>query len=257
MAPARVLVTRAPHQGSELAERLRAQGLLPVLIPAIEIVEPFSFAALDNALRELEHFDWVVFTSANAVPVFAGRRNGRVLPASLRIAAIGASTARVVQAAGLPVHLVPPQAIAESLADALLPFVRKPDGGKSSFLVVRAEEGRDHLPDTLRAAGAEVLLAPAYRTVVAEGSVALLRELFSDPANGLAAITFTSSSTARNLLALCEAAGLQLPDEVLRISIGPITSATMRELGWPPHAEAPEATVTSLADTVAKAITKR
>ncbi len=257
MVPARVLVTRAPHQGSELAERLRASGLSPVLIPAIEIVEPFSFEGLDDALCGLERFDWVVFTSANAVPVFARRLDGRPLPAILRVAAIGASTARALQAAGLPVHLVPPQAVAESLADALLPFARRPDGGRSSFLVVRAEEGRDHLPDTLRAAGAEVLLAPAYRTVVAEGSVTLLRDLFSDPAKKLAAVTFTSSSTARNLLALCEAAGVQLPQEILRISIGPITSATMHEIGWPPHAEAPEASVASLAETVVNAMAAR
>ena len=283
----RVLVTRSPHQGSELAERLRAMGLEPILIPAIEIVEPGSFAILDAALAKLEGFQWLVFTSANAVAAFAHRleiAQLRVLhpcdgtPAARwgeapqpcgeapQVAAIGAGTARALEAIRLTPDVVPLQAVAESLGEALLRYARQPDGRPTRFLLIRAEEGREHLPETLRAAGAEVTVAPAYRTVIPAGSMVLLRELFAPSAGGVprreagqnrvGAITFTSSSTARNLVALCEAAGVGLPASAMRVSIGPITSQTLRELGLPPHAEASEATLAALAEAVMRSIAK-
>ena len=237
-----------------MANHLRALGLSPVLIPAIEIVGPSSFAVLDAAVRDLGSFDWVVFTSANAVKVFAEKVGTSEVPSGIRLAAIGPSTARALEAAGFRADLVPPTAVAESLATALLRFTLRGDKTPASFLIVRAEEGREHLPAALRDAGAAVTIAPAYRTVVPAESIELLRELFTPGDNDLGAITFTSSSTARNLLALCEAADLSLPRTALRVSIGPITSATMREIGWPPDAEAPMATVESLAETVGQAL---
>lgn len=252
--PERVLVTRAPHQGSALAQQLRAFGLEPVLIPAIEVVPPSSFEALDLGLAALESFDWVVFSSANAVQVFAERLQGRIVRAETKIAAIGAATARALDAANLRADLIPPQAVAESLSEALLPYAQRPTAGASRFLLVRAEEGRDYLSDRLREAGAEVTMAPAYRTVLADGSVDLLRRFFAAKESHLRAITFTSSSTVRNLLALCGAAEVDLPQDALRVSIGPITSATMRDAGYPPHAEAPAATIESLAQTVVQVL---
>ena len=276
-APPLVLVTRSLRQGSELAERLRALGAEPVLIPSIETVEPASFAALDAALPQLNRFHWLLFTSANAVEVFdrrirrnpmlsdllaegeaftpgGGKQAKLSLPADLRIAAIGPATARALEEVGCRVSLVPPQAIAESLTNALLPHAQRPDGGPARFLLVRAEDGREYLPDTLREAGAEVVIAAAYRTVIPEDSAKCLHALFAHGTQPLAAITFTSSSTARNLVALCAEAGVALPASVLRISIGPITSQTLRELDLPPHAESPEATVSALAQTVIDAL---
>lgn len=244
MPPApRVLITRAPHQGSELADRLRALGAEPILIPAIETVPPTSYAALDAALANLPTYDWLLFTSANAVEAFATRPHPQILP---KIAAIGPATARALENHGLTPDLIPPQAVAESLAEALLPHA----GPGTRFLLIRAEEARETLPETLRAAGADVTIAPAYRTLIPPGSADLLRTLFKTPTHYPDAITFTSSSTARNLLALCEAAAVTLPGASLRISIGPITSATLRGLSLPPHAESPEPTVFSLAETV-------
>ncbi len=299
----RVLVTRSSHQGSELAERLGALGLEPVLVPTIELAEPSRFEALDEALRRLSHssgpgdlkapagFDWILFTSANAVEAFGRRLNaghsnagdpdadqesagdsqrlkrlrarlethdlrgpaegGSQAAQPLRIAAIGQATARALDAIGLSTSLVPPLAVAESLAAALLPYARRPDGSPAHFLLVRAEAAREHLPNVLRAAGAAVTVAPAYRTVVPLASVAQLRGLLEDPDRWPQAITFTSSSTARNLQALLEVSGLTLPAGILRVSIGPITSDTLRELDLPPHAEAAEATVPALAAAVA------
>jgi uroporphyrinogen-III synthase len=260
----RVLVTRAAHQGSELADHLRVLGADPVLIPAIETTDPTSFAPLDHALAHLDDFHWLLFTSANAAEAFASRFSSpeAALP---RIAAIGPSTARALQKHNLSPDLIPPQAVAESLAEALLPHARQPNGRPTRFLLLRAEEAREHLPETLRAAGAEVTIAPAYRTVLPSGSIDRIQTLFqpSHPARSpspeppVDAITFTSSSTARNLLALCEAAGVTLPEAALRISIGPITSQTLRDLGLPPHAEAPEATVAALAHTTLNALQNR
>ena len=253
----RVLVTRSPHQSSELATKLSVLGLEPVLVPAIELAPPSSFDALDAALADLESFDWLIFTSANAVDAFhrrmefVGRGSG---VERLRIAAIGPATGRALETIGRVPELIPPQAVAESLTEALLPHARRPDGGPTRFLLVRAEDARDVLPEALNAAGARVTVAPAYRTVVPAGSIDAVQALFAGPTPDIAAITFTSSSTARNLFALCEAAGVTLPPAVIRVSIGPITSETLRSLGYAPHAEAVTASVAALAQAVREVI---
>ena len=276
MQPPRILVTRSPHQASALADHLRALGADPILIPTIDTVDPTSFAPLDAALAHLNTFHWLLFTSANAVEALhrRGSLSGpwALEPGTCRIAAIGQATARALEAIGLAPNLIPPQAIAESLADALLPHALQTDGSPTRFLLVRAEQAREHLPETLRAAGAHVTIAPAYRTVIPAGSIDAIRELFARPESYPDAITFTSASTARNLFALLEAAGVTLPNEDVILSaakdllhkganqpqkpiiasIGPITSETLRDLGYPPHVEATEATVSSLAENVVK-----
>ena len=254
VAAPRILITRAPHQASPLADALRAAGLEPVLIPTIEIAPPATFAPLDAALAQLDTFHWLLFTSANAVEVFAQRipnhsvilseAKDLLLLNGIKIAAIGPATARALEAIGLTPDLIPPQAVAESLTSALLPYA-KPG---IRFLLIRAEQAREHLPDALRAAGAEVTIASAYRTVVPANSAGKIRKLFQSPETYPDAIAFTSSSTVTNLLTLLEAAGLFLPPEIQRVSIGPITSQTLREFSLPPHAEAAEPTVAALAD---------
>ena len=267
MPAPRILITRSPHQASALAGQLRALGLDPILIPTIELADPTTFAPLDAALAHLDHFHWLLFTSANAVEAFAKRLQllhkpfnpYSLIPNPCLIAAIGPATARALEAANLPVHLLPPQAIAESLTEALLPHALQPPAATGQatptrFLLLRAETARNHLPDTLRAAGAHVTIAPVYRTVVPSGSIAAIRHLFAHQDRWPFAITFTSSSTATNLLALLEAAGTRLPQEILRISIGPVTSQTLRDLNLPPHAEATEPTLPALAAAVVKSL---
>ena len=240
LANRRILVTRAKGQASALATQLEALGATPILVPTIEIAPPSSYCAMDAALASIRSFDWLIFTSANAVHSFVGR--ARVLklnPQAKRIAAIGAATAKAVTEAGMTVELVPPQAVAESLAEALIPFA--PD---ASILLVRAAAARDFLPESLTEAGATVTVAEAYRNVIPADSIDQLRALFSfKPPD---AITFTSASTAQNLMALLEAAQLKLPDNIVLASIGPITSQTMRDLGMRPDVEAKEATIPSL-----------
>ncbi len=256
----RVLVTRSTRQSSELATQLRALGLEPVLVPAIEFAPPSSFDVLDAALAGIVGCDWLIFTSANAVDAFHRRLESvgsNASAARLRIAAIGPSTARALESIGFAAELIPPQAVAESLTEGLLPYALRPDGSATRFLLIRAEDARDVLPEALRAAGAEVTIVPAYRTVVPAGSIDAIRELFGGAMPDIAAIAFTSSSTARNVLALCEAAGVSLPPSALRVSIGPITTETLRSLGYAPHAEAVTASVAALAQAVREVIDRR
>lgn len=248
LAGRRVLVTRAPHQASELADRLRQASAEPILIPTISIAEPHSFAALDAALACLDTYDWMIFTSANAVEAFHRRAQfHRITQLPHHIAAIGPATEHAARVVGLPVDLVPPTAVAESLAEQLAPHA----AGKN-FLLVRAAQARDVLPQALLQAGARVTIAEAYRNEIPLSSVAALRDLFASPFAYPDAVTFTSASTARNLASLLEEAGLSLPPGLILASIGPVTSAAMRELGLTPSVEAREASVTALVSALAE-----
>ncbi|GGG86071.1 hypothetical protein GCM10011585_32480 [Edaphobacter dinghuensis] len=255
----RILVTRTRTQASDLAVRLEALGATPILIPTIEIIPPETYTPLDTALAQLENYDWLLFTSANAVEVFHQRRQnldplqkagaprpdlGTWVSGSHRypkIAVIGPATTRAVQGIGLAVDLIPPKYIAESLAEVLVPQV-----SDKRILFIRAAEARDVLPEALTAAGATVTIAEAYRNRIPPESIPALQQLFVTPANYPDAITFTSASTVRNLIALLEAATLTLPAETALASIGPVTSRALRDLGHEPTIEAPAATIDAL-----------
>jgi uroporphyrinogen-III synthase len=242
----RILITRTRHQASDLAAQLEALGATTILVPTIEIVPPNSFSALDAALTCLRTYDWLLFTSANAVEAF--HRRAQLLHLTQlpkKIAVIGPATLSAANAIGLTVDLVPPQYIAESLTAALLP-----EAPGKSFLLVRAAEARDHLPETLTAAGATVTIAEAYRNQLPPESIPALQALFASPGTYPDAITFTSASTARNLFALLEAANLTLPPNIALASIGPITSQTLRDLGHVPIIEAHEPTISALLEAL-------
>ena len=256
----RVLVTRAADQASVLAEELRRLGAEPVVIPVIEIVPPDSYGSLDTALDAMEHFDWLIFTSANAVTALADRMLARHLQPSiehLNIAAIGATTARAAQNRGWKVDITPTIAVAEALTETLLPHARKSDGSVTRFLLVRAQEARDVLPDALRDAGAQITIAHAYKTQTSGDGAEALRAEFANAQHPPNAVTLTSSSAARNFFALLRDAGLTAPTNFVIASIGPITSETLRTLGHAPHVEAKDATVRSLAEATVKFLKER
>jgi len=236
----RILITRARGQASALATQLEALGATTILIPTIEIAPPCSYCAMDAALASIRSFDWLIFTSGNAVQSFVDRsRLLKLEPQAKRIAAIGSATAKAVVEAGMTVDLIPPQAIAESLAESL-----RPHAENSNMLLVRAATARDILPETLTAAGASVTIAEAYRNIIPTDSIEQLRTLFT--ANPPDAITFTSASTAQNLMALLEAASLQMPQGIVLASIGPITSQAMQDLNLKPTIEATEPNIPAL-----------
>lgn len=240
----RVLVTRSRQQAGSLAELLRLKQAEPILIPTIEIAPPESFAALDAALQNLDAFDWLIFTSANAVQVFAERAHKwNIQPHRKRIAVIGPATAKAVQHLGLQVDLIPPRSVAESLAESLRPYSRG-----SRMLLVRAQIARDVLPDTLREAGAVVTLADAYRNLVPQSSVEALQALFASTPPDV--VTFTSASTVAHLFTLLETAGLKLPADIVCASIGPVTSAALQDAGCSATVEAKEATLSALVHAI-------
>jgi uroporphyrinogen-III synthase len=247
LAGRRILITRAPRQASELAERLRELGATPIVIPTIEIGPPSSFATLDAALASLSKFDLVAFTSANAVQAFHERAGLLGITAAPgRIAVVGPATARSLEAIGLHADVMPATYTAEALGERLATEV-----AGLRILLPLAEDAPAVLRDVLAAAGADVTVATVYRNRIPEASLAAVTSLFGKASNHPDAVTFTSASTATNLVALLDAAGLPLPAGVIRASIGPITSRALRELGLPPQVEATESTIPALAAALA------
>jgi uroporphyrinogen-III synthase len=242
----RILITRTRHQASDLATQLQALGATPILIPTIEIAPPTSFAALDAALTCLRTYDWLLFTSANSVEAFHRRAQFlHLTQLPKHIAVIGPATLRAANEIGLTVDLIPQKYIAEALAEALLP-----EASGKSFLLVRAAEARDTIPQALTAAGATVTIAEAYCNQIPADSIPALQSIFDLPENYPDAITFTSASTARNLINLLEAANLTLPPNITLASIGPVTSEALRNLDHPPTIEAVESTIPALVESL-------
>jgi uroporphyrinogen-III synthase len=235
LAGRRVLVTRAVHQAGKLSEGLRALGAIPVEVPVLEIAPPDSFVFLDEALRKIEQYDWVIFTSANTVRALAKRAAeigvAAQPKANVKVAAVGEATAAAAREANWSITLVPESYVAENLVQAAGDI-----GAGSRVLLARAAVARDVIPDMLRAAGAIVDVVDAYRNVVPEGTAERLRGAL---ATGLDAVTFTSSSSVEHLAEATRAAGVAFPFAGVRaISIGPVTSKTLRGMGWEPAAEA-------------------
>jgi len=237
-----VAVTRARAQASGLARRLEDLGASVVQAPVIRI------QSLPIPTLDLTPYDLVCFTSPNAVETLFARlaetatetmeapsdraaamtsppRDARAF-AGARVAAIGPGTARALAERGIVADIVPERSVAESLVQALaeVPVQRA--------LVARAKEARDVLPDALHARGAEADVLALYETVAEPLSPQSLHK-----AREADYITFTSSSTVRFFLdATGEAGGLS--PETRIVSIGPVTSATLREHGLAPHVEA-------------------
>jgi uroporphyrinogen-III synthase/uroporphyrinogen III methyltransferase/synthase len=248
LAGRRILVTRSVQQAGKLSHALRELGGEPVEVPLIEIAPPESYAPLDKALLQLYQYNWLIFTSANTVQAIIDRHVvlgiGIVAPSTVKIAAIGPATAEAARNAGFSVAAVPESYVAESFVELL----RGEVAGKR-ILLARAAVAREVIPDVLRAAGADVTVVDAYRNVIPESAPAMLREAL---ASGIDAATFTSSSSVTHLRNAAERAGLAFPlAAVPAISIGPITSQTLRENNWPPAAEANPSDIPGLAAAVA------
>jgi len=230
----RILVTRAAHQAGKLSDGLRAAGADPVEVPVLEIRPPASYDPLDQALQRLYSVDWLILTSANTVRAVTER--AAALNLSLRnpgphIAAIGQATAEAARQAGLHVTLTPESYVAESLVAALATRIR----GKH-VLLARAAIARDIIPDALRNIGATVNVVDAYQNAIPAAAPEQLRAAL---VSGIDAATFTSSSSASHLAEVAHGAKIAFPlERVKAISIGPVTSATLRELHWEPAAEA-------------------
>src|SRR5712672_470423 len=224
----RILVGRARHQAGSLSRELRKRGAEVLEIPFIEIRKPRSFNPLDSALKNLGRYDWLILTSVNGVEALwerlANLRLAKRNLKHLRVAAIGPATKKAIEQRGIKVNVVPKEYVAESVVRSLRRRVK----GKQ-VLLVRAKVARDVIPNELRKAGAQVDVVEAYETVVPRSSRTLLRNALKISHLRPQIITFTSSSTVRNFVALMGSRENKL-DGIQLASIGPVTSSTLREL---------------------------
>lgn len=248
LAGRRIVVTRTREQASELTHALRELGAEVVEMPTIRLTPPSDKQAFAGAVVDSRHYDWLIFSSPNGVKrffeaFFAVYEDIRELGGA-RIAAMGAGTAAELKKYGLMVDVMPKKAVAEEL---IAEFDRKADefGGvaHATMLWVHAEKARDVIYRELMKRKAIVDECVAYDVAPedAEKAAALL-------ADGVDVITFTSSSTARHFAQM----GLSLPKGCRIASMGPITTATLRELGMPPTTEAELHTIPSLVQAIVR-----
>lgn len=244
----RVVVTRPQDQAQELYNRLRILGAEPVAFPVIAIAPPEPGGPLDQAIARLASYDWVIFTSVNGVEHFWTRlvdssQDQTVVTDSqsptpgLKIAAIGPATAQALRQRGASVHLMPAEYRAEAILDAI------GDVAGQRILLPRADIARPALADGLREMGALVDEVTAYRTVPTKPAPAAFEALQA----GVDVITFTSSSTVRNFVAMT--ADLDYGDPLIAC-IGPVTAATARELGLQVDVVAQEYTINGLLESI-------
>jgi uroporphyrinogen-III synthase len=250
----RIIVSRAREQASTLSQLLRERGADVLEIPFIEIRPPQSFEALDKIIENILAYDWLILTSVNGVQALfnrleqLGKSEAELL--HLKIAAIGPATRKAIEKQGLPVDVMPKEYVAEAVVASLRNLVKG-----ERVLLVRAKVARDVIPNSLRELGAKVHVVEAYETVVPESSRTAILAALGDEQNKPFAITFTSSSTVRNFVELVgeERAHSSLLDGVKLCSIGPVTSATLKELKLRVDVEAKEYTIPGLVNAIAHA----
>jgi uroporphyrinogen-III synthase len=241
----RVVVTRAAHQAASLTELLSSKGAEVVALPTIAITSPESWDATDGAIERLDEFDWIAFTSANAVDAFFGRTRevGAGLDALPKIAAVGRATLDRLADEGMSVDLRPDRSSAVDLALALIAEE------KARILIPRAAEVPSDMRDALSGGGWEVVEVPVYRTVTPapESSADITRV----KAGGFDVVTFTSGSSVRGFVSL-----IGSPDrlglgpggmkEKLTACLGPRTASTAQSAGFEVQVVAEEQTAEGL-----------
>ena len=225
-----IVITRAAAQAPKFVELLEAEGARVLAAPSIAIEAPPSWEPLDTALDAIDSFTWIVFTSVNGVSMvdrrLTARRHGWAGVMRRRVAAIGPATAEALAEHGVRADVVPGEYRAEGLV-ARLRAELKPG---ERVLLPRAAQARDVLVQELRRAGAEVVEVPVYVTRKVERDAGRLRDALA--ARTVHAVTFTSSSTARNFAEMfSDDERRALLSGVTVASIGPITAATAAEYG--------------------------
>ena len=222
----RVLITRSAEQAEELAALVRRAGGVPVLFPTIRLAPPEDTGPLDREIDRLASFDWVLFTSANAARFLHERAallGMSSWPAGARAASVGPGTTRELASRGIPVRLTAAVHTGEGLFDAL----RSHGVAGKRFLLPRAAEGRETLPELLTREGGEVVAVVAYRNAPAERDDSVAGEIVARPPD---LCTFASPSAFRNLFVLL---GEEKAGEMLRGSriavIGEVTARAVEK----------------------------
>lgn len=229
----KIVVTRTRDKASELVALLEEQGANCLECATISIEPPDSWNDLDEALTRLDDFQWIIFTSINAVDYFFKRLHHKGLDCRVlkgcRVAAVGKVTAERLKGYGLICDLLPEKYTGEGLAAAL----EKEGVDGQNILLPRARRAREVVPDRLRRAGAGVTVVPVYQNVAPEGCNDFLKNKLLE--KDIDMVTFTSSSTVVNFIKMLgtdEAEELRvLMGEVKIAAIGPITAETVRDHG--------------------------
>lgn len=230
----RIMVTRTREQASDLVLQLEELGADCVEFATIALEPPDTWEEIDQAVDTINRFDWLLFTSINAIQFFFQRLFARQMDAralcGIKIATVGVATAAELQKYGLKADLLPSKEFTgEGLAETLI----GQGAGTSRFLLPRALKANDALPDILRQAGAEVSIAPVYQNVRPKGREAALRQEFLDHAIDM--VTFTSSSTFTNFIYMLnpkdDTEMQQLLQGVKIASIGPVTGKAIIKKG--------------------------
>lgn len=236
----RILITRPRAQADGFAANLRAAGFEPVYFPVIEIQPIENNIALERALEKLDCYDWLVFTSVNAVEVVLPQVRNGSMP---QVAAIGPKTAEALKARGITPDFVPAEYVAESILSGL------GDLRGRWVLLPRAEIARKALPEAIFEAGGIPHEISVYKTLPAEPNSEGLAALQS----GMDIVTLTSPSTVHNFIAIARQHGLDplaLPGDPLFACIGPITEQAAREEGLVHLATAKEYTTEGLIEVI-------
>jgi uroporphyrinogen III methyltransferase/synthase len=246
-----IVVTRAREQASGFLKALEGLGAQCIEFPTIRVAPPESWDPLDQAIRSLERYQWLLFTSANGVKYFRERlqtlgKDVRDLK-GLKIGAIGPKTAEAWEHLGLRPDLVPQEYLAEAVAEGL-----RAEGIRGMrILLPRAKKAREVLPQALRRMGARVDVVSAYQTVQPDDDSHRVRKMLEQGAIHM--VTFTSSSTVTNFVKMFAPDGQRLQewmDQVAVACIGPITANTARENGFSVALVPPEYTIESLTEGI-------
>jgi uroporphyrinogen-III synthase len=212
------IVTRQSEQAKGMIQQIEELGAQAISVPTIDFVEPDDLSTIADAIRRLNDFDWLIFTSPNGVRYFFDylERSGqdhRTL-GKTRFACIGPGTARALAKVGFLSDVLPQEFVAEGLLAAL----DSRDLTGKPVLIPRAQEARDILPQTLKQRGARVVVAPVYKTVHPP-----LPDMVQPWFEEYTRVLFTSSSTVKNWIKTTENRDLPC------FCIGPITAATAEE----------------------------
>ncbi len=241
-----VIVTRAREQASELVSALRENGARVVQCPTIRVEALDDNAIVEKAIENLAKFNWIVFTSVNGVEYFWQRLQRSRFDArafgGAKIAAIGPATRDALRARGLEADFVPESSISENVAQGLIEIGVE----NQQILIARALEGREVLGQELEKAGAQVTIAPCYRTVPDNSNAPIARDAITATGEKIW-ISFTSSSTVRNFLDALGEDWVKAQRDNFRVAcIGPITARTAEENGISPDAVAVDASIEAL-----------
>ncbi|MBF0273754.1 MAG: uroporphyrinogen-III C-methyltransferase [Nitrospinae bacterium] len=228
----KAIVTRSRKQASGFATKLEEAGAEVIQFPTIETIAPDSWTPVDEAIENIGKYDWLIFTSVNGVQFFLERlkelgKDIRCL-GNARIAAIGPKTAEKLQNAYINIDVIPNEYVAEDVICSLKEKEEDLEG--KSFLLARAKEAREIIPEELKKAGANVDVVHVYQTIKPKLKVEEVQKAFDNDEINL--VTFTSSSTVKNFMEMFD--GYDIKNKLNNVtigSIGPITSETAEGFG--------------------------